>query len=112
MYGTHRTVWHLGKTNPAGPGDARALDGNPGALPVRSEKRVGRVKARILQRAPQPSGMFRVPGNSIHQMGAGQPADSGHGAPQRRARLLPAFVQNVQQPDHHAESDGGAGKQA
>ncbi len=56
--------------------------------------------------------MLRVPGNSEHQVGVGEPADGGHGAPQRRARLFATLVQDVQQTHHHAQGDGGAGEKA
>jgi hypothetical protein len=42
----------------------------------------------------------------------GNTANYPHGTPERGASLLPALVQEVQQSQQRAQSDGRAGKQA
>jgi hypothetical protein len=49
---THRTVRHLRKADPTGPGNTWALDRELSALSVRPEKRISRVQARVLHCTP------------------------------------------------------------
>jgi hypothetical protein len=109
---THRTVWHVRKPDPAGPGDARVLDGELRAFAVSPEKRVGSIQAGVFQCAPQPGGVLGVPGNSVHQIRVGDTPHHPKGAPKGGASLPPAFVEEVQQPQKRAQSNGRAGKQA